>query len=117
MLYHFCLERGEMANKLERDYQMELIDRIYALLPGEPMVDSIVYINDPNYIQGIPDLSVFNRANGRWAMLEVKASAKSKERPNQRWYIEKWGEVIFTAFIYPENEEEVLDALQKALCG
>lgn len=105
-----------MVSKLERDYQMELIPRIYDRLPGVPMVDSMVIINDPNYIQGIPDLSVFYHPTARWSMLEVKASEKSKERPNQRWYIEKWGEVIFTAFIYPENEEEVLNALQQALC-
>lgn len=104
-----------MASKLETDYQMELIEKIYLILPGEKLVDVIVVINDPNYIQGIPDLSVFYRPTGRWAMLEVKASAKSKERPNQRWYIETWGQSIFTAFIYPENEEEVLNALQEAL--
>lgn len=99
----------------EADYQQELVAKIYDLMRGEPLVDVIVYINDPNYIQGIPDLSVFYRPTGRWAMLEVKLSAKSKERPNQRWYIENWGETIFTSFIYPENEEEVLRALQSAL--
>lgn len=104
-----------MVSKAERDYQMELIDRIYNIFPGEKLVDVLVIINDPNYIQGIPDLSIFYRPTGRWAMLEVKASERSKERPNQRWYIETWGEVIFTAFIYPENEEEVLNALQEAL--
>jgi hypothetical protein len=101
--------------RLENEYQMELIPKIYALFPGEPLVDSIVIINDPNYIQGIPALSVFFRS--RWAMLEVKASEKSRERPNQRWYVENWGQYIFTAFIYPENEEEVLNALQQALLG
>ena len=99
--------------RLENEYQMELIPKIYALFPGEPLVDILVIINDPNYIQGIPDLSVFFR--NRWGMLEVKTSEKSKERPNQRWYVENWGQYIFTAFIYPENEEEVLNALQKAL--
>jgi len=99
----------------ENEYQQQLVQTIYDRLPGKPLEDIIVIINDPNYIQGIPDLSVFYRPTGLWAMLEVKTSAKAKERPNQRWYIENWGQTVFTAFIYPENEEEVLLALQSAL--
>lgn len=95
---------------LESEYQATLIKKINELLPG-----CLVVKNDPNYMQGIPDLTVFYRT--RWALLEVKASEKSKERPNQRYYIEKWAEMTFCSFIYPENEEEVLDALQRSLEG
>lgn len=102
-------------DKVEAAYQLELIPRIYLVLPGVKFKDKLVLKNDPNYLQGIPDLTVFCR--GKVALLEVKASAKSTERPNQRWYIETWGKHIFTAFIYPENEKEVLDALQLALAG
>lgn len=97
----------------ENEYQMYLVDKIYSILPGDKFVDKLVIINDPNYIQGIPDLTVISRF--KWAMLEVKASEKSRNRPNQEWYIDTWGNHIFTAFIYPENEEEVLRALQQAL--
>lgn len=96
---------------LESDYQAYLIKKI----KEELLVGSLVVKNDPNYIQGIPDLTVFYF--DRWALLEVKASEKSKERPNQRWYIEHWGQMTFCSFIYPENEEEVLRALQQALGG
>lgn len=102
-----------MASRLENAYQMELIPKIYACLPGDPLRDTIVMINDPNYIQGIPDLSVFHRGN--WAMLEVKMSEKSPTQPNQAWYVDHWGQYIFTSFIYPENEAEVLYALEQAL--
>lgn len=102
-----------MVSKLERDYQMELIPRILSPLPGRVLVDKFVIITDPNYIQGIPDLIVFFR--GKWAFLEVKLSEKSKQQPNQEWYINNWRRYVFTAFIYPENEEEVLAALQSAL--
>jgi len=98
---------------LERDYQMYLAKEIYDRLPGRKLADKLVIINDPNYVQGIPDLSVFYHSKS--AMLEVKLSEKSKERPNQRWYIENWGRYMFTAFIYPENEAEVLSALYAAL--
>jgi hypothetical protein len=99
----------------ERDYQEYLVKEIYKLMPGKKLVDTIVIINDPNYIQGIPDLTVLHHS--KWAFLEVKLSEKSKEQPNQRWYVGNWRQYVFTAFIYPENEKEVLLALQQALVG
>lgn len=93
---------------LEAQYQAHVINRVGIILPG-----SMVLKNDPNYIQGIPDLTVFY--GPWWGVLEVKASEKSKERPNQRYYIEMLNAMSFAAFIYPENEEEVLRALQQSL--
>lgn len=93
----------------ENEYQAELIKRIEERFPN-----CLILKNDPNYMQGIPDLTIFH--GPRYGFLEVKASEKSKERPNQRYYI---AEIVkqggFAAFIYPENETEVLDALQAAL--
>lgn len=86
---------------LESKYQAGLIKRIHVLLP-----DCLITLNDANHTQGLPDLTVFFR--DRWAFLEVKASEKSRERPNQRYYIETWAKTSFAAFIYPENEEQVL---------
>jgi len=100
---------------LENEYQQHVVEEIYNILPGKKLVDTIVIINDPNYIQGIPDLTVLHRA--KWAFIEVKLKEKSKEQPNQRWYVEHWRRDVFTAFIYPENEKEVLLALQQALAG
>lgn len=99
----------------EAEYQQHLVKRIYELLPGRRMIDTIVIVTDPNYLQGIQDLLVLHHA--KVALLEVKLSEKSKEQPNQRWYVEHWGQWVFSAFIYPENEEEVLSALQSALAG
>lgn len=96
---------------LERDYQALLIKRIKVLIPG-----CEVLLLDPNQIQGIPDLLIL-APTGKWATLEVKASEKSKLRPNQEWYVRHWGEKAFSSFIYPENQEEVLNALQSALAG
>lgn len=95
---------------LESEYQAYLIKKIKNVWPGTE-----VLILDPNYIQGIPDLLLLF-PNGLWAVLEVKASEKSKMRPNQEWYIREWGKkACFGAFIYPENEEEVFNALQASL--
>jgi hypothetical protein len=93
---------------LEREYQSLLINKLTFMFP-----DGFVLKNDPNYVQGILDLTIFN--GPKWGMLEVKASEKSRERPNQRYYVQMFNEIGFAAFIYPENEEEVLNALQQAL--
>lgn len=94
--------------KLESKFQSDLIKKIKTMLPG-----AIVLKNDPNYIQGIPDLSVF--FEDKYAILEVKKSANATHRPNQDYYIEKFSEHTYAAFVYPENEEEVLNELQSAL--
>ena len=94
----------------ENKYQSELIKKISTLYP-----QSMILKNDPNYIQGVPDLLVL--FNERWVMLEVKASAKASHRPNQEYYIDKLNHMGFARFIYPENEEEVLRELDEYLAG
>jgi hypothetical protein len=92
---------------LESVYQARLIKELRTMFPG-----CVIVKNDPEYIQGIPDLTLFF---GRfWAMLEVKGSETAPERPNQRYYVDMLNEMSFAAFIYPENEEEVLRGLQQA---
>lgn len=92
---------------LESVYQSRLIKKIRRLLP-----DSYILKNDPDYIQGVPDLIILYK--DRWAALEVKASADADEQPNQGFYISELNHMSFAAFIYPENEEEVLYALQQS---
>lgn len=89
----------------ERDYQAQLIQRLKREFPS-----CIILKNDSAYIQGIPDLAVL--FNKQWAMLEVKASEDSVVQPNQGYYIQTLNKMSFAAFIYPENEEEVLDTLE-----
>jgi hypothetical protein len=91
---------------LERKYQAELIKRIRLRFPG-----CILLKNDSSYMQGMLDWILL--WEDRWAMLEVKASRDSDEQPNQRYYVEQLNDMSFAAFIYPENEEEVLDEIQR----
>lgn len=93
----------------ESVYQGKLIKKLLQRFP-----DCVILKNDPSKIQGVPDLTVLH--GDRWAMLEVKESADAPEQPNQGHYIEKLADMSFAAFIFPENEEEVLDDLQHALC-
>lgn len=92
---------------LENKFQSDLIKEIKELFPG-----CIVLKNDPNYIQGIPDLLILH--NEKWASLECKKSYKEKTRPNQDYYIDKMNGMSFSRIVYPENKEEVLDGLQSA---
>lgn len=94
----------------ENAYQAKLIRKLKRLFPGCEILK-----NDPNYVQGILDLTIF--WGPTWAMLEVKASADARERPNQGYYVKQMNDMSFAAFIYPENEEEVLTALQEAFAS
>jgi hypothetical protein len=99
--------------KREADYQSNLIERLEQDFPG-----CFVMKNDEQYRQGVPDLTVLY--GERWAVLEVKRSIQemSRLRPNQGYYVDKLNSMGFAAFVYPENEEEVFDALQRAFqCG
>lgn len=102
-----------MARKrppLESKVQADLIKELKDMFPG-----CHVLKNDTAYQQGIPDLLVLWR--DRWAMLEVKREEPTSEddfEPNQEWYIEEFDNMSFGACIYPENQKEVLHALQRS---
>lgn len=93
---------------LERNYQGKLIKKLKQMFPG-----CIILKNDPNYIQGFPDLTFI--CGKFWAVLETKRSPKARKQPNQPYYVDLLNSMSFSRFICPENEKEVLDDLQKAL--
>ena len=64
----------------------------------------IIQKEDPEYIQGIPDLLILYK--DRWATLETKKSKDEPHQPNQDYYVEELSRMGFAAFIFPENEEE-----------
>lgn len=92
----------------EAIYQARLIKKIQKMFPT-----CFVLKNDPSENQGIPDILIL--FNGFWAMLETKISADAPQQPNQQYYVDKFGEMAFASFIYPENENEVLVDLMYAL--
>jgi hypothetical protein len=89
----------------EAAYQRKLIRRIKERFPG-----CLVLKNNPQHIQGIPDLLVLYRQC--WGALEVKVDRDADVQANQPHYVSLMDEMSFAAFIYPDNEEEVLHALQ-----
>ena len=88
----------------ENRFKTKLIKEIKSLFPG-----CFVLHLDPNEIQGIPDLLVLYR--DKWATLEGKDYEGAPVRPNQPYYVDLMDRMSFSAFIYPENKDEVLDAL------
>lgn len=98
------------SSKLERDFQSKLITELKEEFEG-----CMVMKLDSSYIQGVPDLLVLY--NDKWAVLEVKRSSNAKHRPNQDYYVRRMNEMSFSRFIYPENQEEVLDELRQVFCA
>lgn len=92
---------------LEKDFQRKLIRELKVRFPG-----CLVYKNDPNYIQGLPDLTILYK--DKWALLECKKKSDSNKQPNQEYYVDKANKMSFSRFIYPENKEDILDELQRA---
>lgn len=90
----------------ESKFQAGLIKELKDRFP-----ECMVLKNDPNYIQGIPDLMVL--CGDKWAALEVKKDASAYHQPNQDYYVERMDKMSFSRFICPENKEEVLNELQQ----
>jgi len=92
-------------------FKAQLVKELASRFP-----DCVIFNLDPNTMhQGIPDLLILH--NNKWAMLETKGAPTSRRRPNQEYWVDFYNELSFAAFVYPENEGEILDALQHALCS
>lgn len=92
---------------VETKFRLDLVHELEALFDG-----CIVLLGNSSHIQGIPDILILWR--DRWAALECKDHARSRERPNQRYYVNMMNEMSFAAFVYPENKDIVLNDLQHA---
>ena len=94
----------------ESEFQSALIKEIKKRFPG-----CIVFKTDSAYLQGAPDLLILYK--DRWASLEVKRNKAAHHQPNQDYYVEKMNDMSFSAFIYPENKEDVLHDMERSLQG
>jgi hypothetical protein len=91
----------------ENVFQALVIIELRNLFPG-----CIILKNDPNYLQGFPDLTIL--FGKHWATLETKKSEDAPRQPNQEYYVELCWDMSYSAFICPENKELVYDELQQA---
>ena len=93
-------------SKLESKFQHELILELKERFPG-----CLITKTDPTYIQGIPDLLILYK--DKWATLECKRSSNEKKQPNQEFYVNHMNNMSFSAFIFPENKEEIINDLER----
>lgn len=94
----------------EAKFQGEFITHLQELYP-----EAIILKNDPNYRQGIPDVLML--LHDTWAAFELKTHRDAHLQPNQEYYVRLMDDMSFAAFVYPENKDDVLDALQFALAS
>ena len=88
----------------ENKFQSQLIRDLKKKFPG-----CLILKNDPNYVQGIPDLLILY--SHHWAALECKRSEKASRRPNQDYYVAKMNSMSYATFVYPENKAQVMKDL------
>ena len=91
----------------ESEFQRKLIKKLKDRFPG-----CYVMKNDANHKAGIPDLTVLYEDH--WATLECKKSETATHRLHQDRNVEKMNKMSFSAFIYPENEEEVINEMERS---
>lgn len=91
----------------ENKFQAQLIKKLKDKFEG-----CIVTKLDSAHIQGIPDLLILYK--NHWATLECKKTLNSSHRPNQEYYVNKMNDMSFSRFICPENEKEVIDAMEES---
>lgn len=94
----------------EAQYQAKLIKKIKVRFPG-----CVIVKNDPNYQQGFPDWTIFY--GPKWGTLEVKKEKGASTQPNQEYFVDLLNGMGFSAFIFPENEEEVLREMAHAFAS
>ena len=92
----------------ESKFQSQLVKKIQTMFP-----DAIVIRNNPQDLQGVPDITVLRGPH--WAALEVKNSSSARKQPNQEYWVDRMNAMGYATFVYPENEREVLDHLQETL--
>lgn len=91
----------------ESDFQADLIKDLKERFNG-----CVVLKNDPNYIQGFPDLLILHK--NKWAALECKKNETASKQANQTYYVNELDKMSYASFIYPENKEEILNELQRS---
>lgn len=93
--------------KKESDFRSEFYGEIRESFPGTEVVP-----NDPGYVQGFPDATVYF-PNGRYFLLEAKRTSKSKRQPNQGYYVNESPFRENASFVDPSNKKEVLEKLER----
>ena len=90
---------------LESKFKSQFLSEFKRLYP-----ECVIIEPNANSQQGLPDTLIL--VGERWAALEFKRSSTASRRPNQEYFIKLFGTMSYSAFVCPENKEEVFHALQ-----
>ena len=90
----------------ESEFEDSFLQRVAEFYPG-----CVIIKNYPGYCQGFPDRLILYK--DKWVALEFKASINASHQPNQDYYVGILDEMSYGTFVYPENQAEVLDAIQQ----
>ena len=106
----FIFARGENMATPEGSFKSRFIKRIENEFPG-----CIVTKLEADYKEGLPDVLILHK--NKWATLEAKKnkSEVTKPRPNKKqqdYYVATMDKMSFSRYVYPENQEEVLNELR-----
>lgn len=91
----------------ESQFQSDLKTEIQQRFPG-----AVIMKQNAKLYQGVPDYLVLWKKH--WALLECKKEENAPHRPNQDKKVEMFNNMSFSSFIFPENKEEVLDAMERS---
>lgn len=96
------MTRKTPEGRFNEDLQKKLDSRF----PG----CEVINLDPSKNFDGIPDKLIL--FEDKWAILESKRSPEASKRLHQDYYVDKFNNMSFSAFINPDNCDEVLDALQ-----
>ena len=94
---------------LESEIQARVIKRLFKIIHAGDIGGGMILKSDASYCQGIPDILILY--DNKWAALEIKRTRHAHIQPNQRHYVEKMNNMSYAAFLYPDNEEQIISEL------
>jgi hypothetical protein len=98
------------ATKLEKEFESNFIGRLEEKFPG-----CVIIKGNSTFRQGVPDRLLLHE--GHWAFLEFKREENSDRQENQDYYIEKFNDMSYAAFVDPNNADEVIREIQETFRG
>ena len=91
---------------LEATFKQQFIDRVKVRLQDIDL--DFIHLKAPSD-RSKPDLVILGPLT--WAALEFKRRKNAKRGPNQDYHVRRMNEKGFARFVYPSNQEEVMEEL------
>lgn len=90
---------------LESDLKRRFLEKLRERLVG---TDIDIYVTTS---RSKPDIALLG--SPKWATLEFKKDREASHQPNQNYHVYRMNQKSYSRFVYPDNEEEILDELEE----